>query len=338
MDNSGSFQVALDVMRRRTGVVIPVYLPEGVDRAQGETLLRDNVVAFCAQVADPAHICLSVDGERFSGDVIAELGGELGVSTFVAATNRGKLWAVANGVRCLLEHDPDLRYLAVVDQDGDHFANELLNLVRAAEHMSLSRILVLGARSSAHRPMGFLRGELEELADRILLDALHYRAAVTGRPLHLEFASALGEYPDFHSGYKLFSRATAHDVFLVEPQLAGVSEECYYRHAVEAVMVVEAIERGALLGVVNRSTFNEQPISVFGRLSRSQLTADMIIWPCRRLGVPAPFVRQWLANHIPRLLLGTLAPQGQEELEEIARLVMAAYDSEAGPMQRPLFV
>ena len=35
-------------------------------------------------------------------------------------------------------------------------------------------------------------------------------------------------------GYKLFTRATAADVFLSEPRLAGVPEDCYYRHACEA--------------------------------------------------------------------------------------------------------
>ena len=64
---------------------------------------------------------------------------------------------------------------AIVDQDGDHFAYELPNLVRAALHITShnhrERVIVLGRRISRHRPMGLLRGELEEYADRILLDA-----------------------------------------------------------------------------------------------------------------------------------------------------------------------
>ena len=73
----------------------------------------------------------------------------------------------------------------------------------------MEEVLVLGRRSSKQRPLGFLRGELEELADRVLLDALAYDAAVSGVPLRLECATAVEEYPDFHSGYKLFSRRTA---------------------------------------------------------------------------------------------------------------------------------
>jgi hypothetical protein len=216
-------------------------------------------------------------------------------------------------------------------------------LVRAALHIALetgqsaasARVMVLGRRISRHRPMGFLRGELEELADRVLLDALAYRAAATARPLSLEYATTLDEFPDFHSGYKLFSRQTAQDVFLSKPQLAGVSDDCYFRHAVEAVMTVEALEHGAYLGVVNRTTLNEQPISTFGLLDLSQLVADKIIWPCKRLDIPAPFVRQWMANHAPRLLLNTLAPAGREELARIRERVLAAFGQE-GASERPL--
>jgi hypothetical protein len=344
MNPSFSLQRTAHIVRHETGIVIPVYLPEGVDAACGEALLRDTVATYCDQVADPAAICLSVDGEQFGADVAQPLAREAGTSCYVSPANRGKLGAAANGVRVLLAK-ADLAYVAVVDQDGDHFANELPNFVRAAQHIAThvghDRIMVLGRRISLHRPLGFLRGELEAFADRVLLDALSYRAAVTNRPLRLEYAMAMDEFPDFHSGYKLFSRTTAREVFLSEPQLAGVSEDGTYRHACEAVMVVEALEHGAYLGVVNRSTFNEQPISTFGQLNLSQLVADHIIWPCKRLDVPLPFVRQWMANHTPRLLLNTLAPHGKEELERIRRLVFAAFGEEQGevePVLHPLFV
>ena len=87
-------------------------------------------------------------------------------------------------------------------------------------------------------------------------------------------------------------------------------------------MSVEAIRSGARLLVVARSAMNEQPVSSFGLMERTRLVADKIVWPCRRLGAPAEFVDQWLRNHIPRLLLPTLVPQGQEELIQIRRLVL----------------
>ena len=188
--------------------------------------------------------------------------------------------------------------------------------------------------------MLFRSGEQEELACRVLLDALRYDAALTGRPLRLDHVLAVEDFPDFHSGYKLFTRAAATAAFLREPVLAGTSETCYYRHACEAAMVVEALQGGAVLASVLRSTFNEQPVSTFGRLDRSALAADMISWPLLRLKVPASFARVWLDNHISRLQLGTLAPLGRGELFAIRRQVLAAYgeDTKEGPLPGPLFV
>jgi hypothetical protein len=334
----------LDILKGHTAVVIPVYLPTDIDTERAEHLLEDNVKLCCSQLSDPSRICLSVDGEAFGTGVATRLVKEYGVSMAVSTANRGKLQAVRAGAHHLL-HDQSLTYLAVIDQDGDHFANELLNFVRVGEHISeengTERVLILGRRISRHRPIGFLRGELEELADRILLDALAYRAAVTKRPLRLQYVTTLDEFPDFHSGYKLFSRAAASDVFLSDPNLAGVSEDCYYRHACEAVMVVEALEHGAYMGSINRTTVNEQPISTFGLMDTSRLHADLIIWPCKRLAIPPSFVVQWMANHTPRLKLNTLVPGGKEELMRIVDLVWAAFqeDGEEPPgISRPPLV
>ncbi len=340
-----SYERVRRLMRRDTGIVISVYFPEGLNVQKGRELLHDTVRMYCEQVDDPASICLSVDGEQCGADIVETLAKTYRVSWCVSAVNRGKLQGAAQGVRRLLDQKT-WKYLAVVDQDGDHFGNELMNFVRAAHHIQnwkgTDQLLILGRRMSRHRPMGFLRGELEELCDRMLLDALMYHAVITGRPLALEFANMVDEFPDFHSGYKLFSAPTAEAVFLKPPHVMGLSETCYYRHACEAVMVVEALEHGALLGVVNRSTLNEQPISTFGMLNRIQLVADMMIWPCRRLAIPLPFVQQWLANHISRLLLNTFSPDGKAELEHIRQTVIRTLaevpDLEVKPLAQPLFV
>lgn len=328
------------LLAHHTGVVIPVYLPEDIPVAQGEALLWDTVAGYVAQVADPAMVCLSVDGEAHGEVVVRQLQRELGTSVTVAGINKGKLQGARRGAGLLLEN-PELHYVAIVDQDGDHFANELLNFVRTAAHIvdqtGDDRLMVLGRRISPHRPMGWLRGELEIFADRLMLNALRYGAAVRGTPLRLEYATMLDAVPDFHSGYKLFSRRTAAAVFLAKPEPAGLPEVAYYRHACEAVMVVEALLSGARLGVVNRSTFNEQPVSTFGLYDRAELTADMILWPCRRLGVPAAFVRQWLANQAPPLQLGTLAPEGQAELRAVCRRVIAGMGQDGvAPEPEPL--
>jgi hypothetical protein len=205
------------------------------------------------------------------------------------------------------------------------------------------RVMVLGNRGSRHRPLGFLRAEQEELCNLLLLDALTYAATISGQPFHLEYLTTTDSLPDFHSGYKFFSRATAHAVFAQEPPLLQMNESAAFRHACEAVMTVEAYLSGAMLAAVNRRTYDEQPISLFASYNRAVLAADMILWPCKRLGVPANFVNQWLANHMPKLVLGTLAPQGQDELHAIRDLVLTGYDLDPvitgpTPFTRPRFV
>jgi len=346
MSAEASAVAAANSVRDRTGIVVPVYFPSGVDGSVGEDLLRDNVAACVRQVADPGRICLSVDGEGCGEEIAAQLQAQWGVTCCTAPENKGKLQAVRDGMSRLFELE-ELAFFAVVDSDGDHFAHELHNLVRAGLHArrfaGVEEVVILGRRISLHRPLGFLRGELEELADRILLDALAFDAALTGAPLRLECATTLDEVPDFHSGYKLFSRGAARETFLRQPKLSGVGEAAYYRHACEAVMIVEALKGGAYLAVVNRSTLNEQPVSTFGLLDRSRLVADKIVWPCKRLGVPAHFVDQWLRNHMPRLLLNTLAPQGQVELRQIRDLVLTDFgvvppDDDSSAVRGPLFV
>ncbi len=310
-----------------SAIVIPVYAAPHIDVAQLTSALHDTVLGCLTQGINPERLYLSVDGAASNTRPAESVSRKNGVNLTIADSHSGKLAAIRHGVAAL-QADRRWHYLAIVDQDGDHFANDLVSMLRMAQHLqandSARRCLVLGERLSRHRPMGFLRGELEELADRILLDALMYDAAVSGRPLPLHYALNLGEFPDFHSGLKLFDRQTALEVLTSEPRLCGVSATAYYRHAVEAVMTVEALAAGAVLAGVSRRTANGQAFTTFGVMDRCQLVADKIIWPLRRLAVPAPFVVQWLANHLGRLQLHTLAPQGTGELQRIAAMVVAA--------------
>lgn len=340
--SDSSYEGVSAVAREKTGVVIPLFIADSMEADHAVEVIRDNVYSYCDVISDRANICLSVDGNTRGELAAGDLAREFGVQVVAQDVNRGKLSAVAEGMRRLLERD-HLEYLAVIDQDGDHFANELLTFTRTCRHVERAshddRVMVLGRRISRHHPMGFGRGELEELADRVLLDALHYHASVSGNPLKMEYATAQDEFPDFHSGYKLFTRSTANHVFNGEEDKAGQSDDCFYRHAVEAVMTVESVLGGAQLVQINRTTINEQPISVFSSLDRAKLTADMIIWPCKRLNAPVEFVDQWLRNHIPRLLLHTFVPDGRDVMEAIHRLVLEAYGVEgSGEIQAPPFM
>jgi hypothetical protein len=340
-----SVSTALRALEHTTAVVIPVYFHSDTDLEFGYTLLAETVHSYIREVAEPQAICLTVDGSPVGVQIADRIATASGVKVVKSEQNGGKLAAVRAGAQAMLQ-DERWRYVAVIDQDGDHFANELLTLVRCAEHVRATamtdKLLVLGERLSRHRPLGFLRGEQEELANRLLLDALSYYAAVNDQPLRWQFTHTMAGLPDFHSGYKLFTRATAEAVFLGEPHLAGCTVQAYFRHAVEAVMTVEALLHGAVMATVSRRTYDEQPISIFASLNRSQLAADMIIWPCKRLGIPGHFVEQWLMNHLPCLLLGTFVPDGRAELLAIRDLVLQAFDRPLPPadqeIQRALFV
>jgi hypothetical protein len=319
---------AIQQLEQATAVVITAYVGAGADKTQYSELLDDTVQSYVREVGEPAAVCLSVDGPGIAAGIAQEIAARYGTSLVMSDRNRGKLAAVQQGILYLLQN-PDYRYFAAVDQDGDHFGNDLLNFVRAAEHVRSScgndRVVVSGERPSRHRPLGFLRGEQEMLADAILMDALQYYAAMSGKPLNLVYMRPLDRYPDFHAGFKLFSRPTAEDVFGSPPEFAGCTQDAYYRHAIEAVMIVESLVNGAILATVNRRTFDEQPVSVFASFNLTQLTANLILWPCKRLGVPGAFVQQWLDNHLPELLLGTIQPEGREELLAIRSLVIEGY-------------
>ncbi len=319
---------SIQIVQDTTGVVITLYAGTNIEFDAYEQLVDETVSMYIREVADPAVICLSVDGPGLAVEVAEKLVNRYGVSAVVADENGGKFAAVQLGMHKLLQN-PSVRYFAAVDQDGDHFASDLLDFVRTAEYIAdakqTNRVLVMGERASLHRPLGFLRGEQETLASAVLLDALHYHSAVSQQPLDLRFVRPIHRYPDFHAGYKLFSRRTAEDVFTTPPQLAGCSPEAYYRHAIEAVMLLEAVLGGATLATLTRRTFDEQPVSVFANFNLTQMTANLIIWPCKRLKVPPAFVMQWLDNHLPELLLGTIQPDGRDELLAIRRLVLQAF-------------
>src|SRR5690606_31988775 len=121
----------IELLETQTGIVIPVYLPPTADPAASLPILRDTVHLTVRELRAPQAICLSVDGPGPAAAIARQMADQYGVQVVAATQNRGKLAAVANGMARLLD-TPHLRYLVTIDQDGDHFANELLNFVRCA--------------------------------------------------------------------------------------------------------------------------------------------------------------------------------------------------------------
>jgi hypothetical protein len=321
------YQEACHEIADSTGVIIPACFSPSQDQLPWDRLLTETALGCLRQVKRAARICISVDGPNPALLTAQKLKEQHGLTVVSSEANRGKLSALQAGMEALLR-DTELRYLVFVDQDGDHFPNELTNLVRGCLHVEQTLgkdlVLVLGRRATRHHPLGYFRGEMEELVDRILLDCLHYHAALTGTPLNLQFALHLDEFPDFHTGFKLLSRGVATAVVAQGFPSLGLSDEAVFRHAVEAVLTVEAVLSGATLVSVARSTRNEQPVSVFGLLDRRQLMVDKILWPGHRLQVPPDFIAQWFDNHAARLRLGTLNPEGKQELIELRSVLRRA--------------
>ena len=51
-----------------------------------------------------------------------------------------------------------------------------------------------------------MRGEFETLLNRVLVEAVSFALAQRQHILNTRYFSLLGEYPDLHSGYKVYSR------------------------------------------------------------------------------------------------------------------------------------
>ncbi|MCS7222566.1 MAG: hypothetical protein RML36_04790 [Anaerolineae bacterium] len=336
-------------LRFRLGMVIPVwYNPAESDEAIAG-LLR-LTLADSARFLPLNHVVLVVDGSpRLAQIVQAERDHlahqeEAAPELILEEENRGKEHAVTRGMQWLLQHRPGADLLCVRDADADHFINDLPNLARAAVHIAREaghpRVLIIGRRSSLHRPMGWLRGELELLQDWVLLDALRFYLARRGEALDLRFCAGPGTVPDFNSGYKLYTRAAAERIFAdpsAEMRCLGPDE--FWRCGAETVSVVHGVLSGATLGEVQRMTFDGQPTSTFsaGAEARRRWYSGVLAWIFCRLDVPLEAAQRILDNYVTTSSMRTLGSAAEELLairgEALERLAM--YYGQMPPRQPP---
>jgi len=320
-------------------MVIPVwYNPTEPDEVIAG-LLR-LTLADCALFLPLDHTVLVVDGNpRIARVVQAEhdcLARQEGIAPelIIEDENRGKEHAVTRGMQWLLQHCPGAELLCVRDADADHFINDLPNLARAAVHIAREtgnpRVLVIGRRGSLHRPMGWLRGELELLQDWVLLDVLRFYLARQGDVLDLRFCAGPGAVPDFNSGYKLYTRAAAERIFAdpgAEMRCLGPDE--FWRCGAETISIVHGILNGVTLGEVQRMTFDGQPSSTFGVGAEARLRwySGVIAWIFCRLDVPVETARRILDNHVAASQMKTLRPAIEElwAVRDAALARLAAY-------------
>jgi hypothetical protein len=305
-----------DELGRLTGMVVPAYFSP----APSDDLVRHLLwmtLGDCRHYVPLDHVWVVVDGDQRTGRLVEETRRRLAegddtINVLSFAENRGKLAAMRRGMDALLRAQPEVLYAVVRDGDGDHALSDLPHLVRAAARLAEgyghTNLIVAGARGSRHRPMGWVRGELETLLDRVTLDALAYRLARHGRALNL--AHCRGDrVPDLSTGYKVYGRDVAQYLFIdSEPNLACLSEDDYWHYGPETVTVVEAILAGAEFAEVRRLTWDGQPTSSFNEFRHVQLYGELMAWVFSRLAIPPPVAARLFDNAARPLHLGTIAP------------------------------
>lgn len=327
-------------VREIAGMVIPVWFTKSAAVSLAERLLTltlDNL----QQYVRAENVCLVVDGDERILKVARKVQKSFSESRgtrderldlLYLDENRGKHHAVTEGILRLLENKR-IEYFVVRDCDADHFISDVPNLVRAAHHISTrertDRVLVIGRRIDRHRPLGFLRGQMEELCNRVFLDAMNYRLAKRGRVLNAQYYSPYGDVPDFKSGYKVYSSVLARLIFKKNPPFLCLSPKDYWRHCAEPIPIVEAVLAGATIGEMNRATFDVQPTTTFTESSAMDMHVKTLAWGFCRLRVPLKCAEQMFNNHIPRLLLANDA-KGKERLDALKRDTLTFYASHLG--------
>jgi len=314
-----------DEMRERIAVVIPAYYSQ---RPSDELVAQLSWITLCdTQVYHPLeNTWVVVDGDPRTERILHNLQNELlakqgqTFNLLPLPVNKGKFWVMREGIRAILDERPGVDYILVRDGDGDHVNSDIPRLVRGADILARetgqTRMIVIGRRSSRHRPMGWLRGELETMLDQITMDALAYYQAQQGVVLdtsRLQF----GGVPDLSSGYKVYGRDIALSLFGNEPpSLCGVSASDYWHYGPETVTIVEAVLQGVTLAEVPRLTWDGQPATSFGEFRIVRLYGALLGWVFVRLGIGLANAAQMIDNIYPAITLRTTR-EGQETLSQI---------------------
>lgn len=313
-------------LARMAGVVVPAYFSSKPTDEMVRHLLW-MTLGDCHHYLPLGNVWVVVDGDERTARLVEEvrrrLQREQGATfhMLVYAENRGKFWAIRRGIAALLESDPAIQYAVIRDGDGDHAVADLPHLLRAAiyvaEARATPRVILAGARRSRGRPMGWLRGELEALLDQVTLDALAYYLARQGRALDLGFCLGQGAVPDLSSGYKVYSRAIAEELFVRHtPRRECLSEMDYWRYGVETVTIVEGLLAGATFAELLRLTWDGQPTTSFGEFHQVALYGELLAWVYARLRIPLDVAARFFDNHVPAMPLRTTA-QGWETLQAV---------------------
>ncbi len=320
--------------RRAVGSMIPVWFPEEMSQERMLAFLNDTL-GDIELFVDPRRLVLVVDGcpqaEEPARRAAAELADRAGAGprVVIREVNGGKGEAVCTGLKRLLD-DEAVEALNVRDADGDHDVYDLPQLYRlferVREHVKTPDVFVIGCRGSLSRPMGFARGELERLLNRLTVDAVNARLGERGECVDERFTARYGRAPDFQSGYKLYSRSAAR---VVIDALRGADtarpELRIMRWGVEFIPTVELLLRGFTPASLYRLTWDGQPQTTFDESDLAHAYSRQIAWLFERTELPAGIGMRLLDNALADCGYIT-APEGPQHLTELrAHVVERCY-------------
>jgi hypothetical protein len=187
-------------------------------------------------------------------------------------------------------------------------------MVRETGH---ARVLVIGRRAAVHPPLGWLRGEYEQVVNAMLVEALQFSLARRGRVLPRQYWAA--EAPDLQSGYKLYSRAACEEAVRAlrtaeeeRPELQPL------RRGMEILPFAAVCAAGGIAGEAPRVTFFDQPVTSYGRVDRVRFFGDPLAWTLSELEIEPDAARGILDNALARSALMT-DPAGRRELLDLRR-------------------
>ncbi|MGQ9631423.1 MAG: hypothetical protein ACUVXI_14095 [bacterium] len=316
---------SLNAIKGELGMVVPVWFPEDTPGSSAERILR-TALEDCTICVHPSRLLVVVDGSRVGLSAAESIRkGSPDFEILFFEENRGKGAAVASGMESLLGME-SVGLIAVRDCDGDHFIGDLPHLFRIAKQIigenTNELVGVIGRRADLHRPLGFVRGEYELILDRLILEGLKFRLAREGMVLDCRYFAPYSDLPDFQSGYKVYSRASARLIVDAMSNRKDVFPDFdVMRYGCEIVPIVEIVLAGGILGEVGRIAYEAQPQTAYGGERRVEFYGRKAMWLLERLGIAPPLSKLLLDRAIVRSSLYKDAA-GEKELMSFRDFVL----------------
>ena len=327
------------MMRGQLGCVVPVWYPEHMPEdemrgflaatlADAELFLAPERIALvvdgCARAISPTHQVAEGFAERAGAEP----------QVIVKPHNEGKAAALCDGFERLLADDA-ITAICARDGDADHDIYDLPQLFRLLcqmrEQEGGDHVFVVGCRGSLTRPLGFARGMLEPVLNRVTMAAVNHHLAADGQAVDERYTGRYEPFPDFQSGYKLYTRSAAKVVvqgLRAADQTRGDLD--VMRWGSEFITTVELLARGFVPGAIYRLTWDGQPQTTFDESNLPASFSCQLSWLFDRLRTPASAASVMLDNALSASDYVT-APDGEGRLAAIREQVISACFPDADP-------